>query len=88
MMAQYFAVFDGGRQGPFHSVEEPIALLKRISKERSHTLDQAQHFFLHDSAVEQVETVDGKPECLRLGWVAREEWGALAPLSDDTVSQS
>jgi hypothetical protein len=73
---EYFAVLsDGDRRGPFDSVSEPIRILKQTSRDLGHTDDEARHFFLHESAIEQVETVDGKTDCFRLGWLAREESG-------------
>jgi hypothetical protein len=56
-------------------MKEPIEIIKRISKLRGHTEEQEHHFFVHGSAVEQVDTVDGVSECFRLGWLAREKSG-------------
>jgi hypothetical protein len=75
-MIEYFAVIDDDtRRGPFDTMREPIALLKENSKARGHTDEQARHFFLHESSVQQVETVDGKVDCFCLGWLGREESG-------------
>ena len=82
-MTEYFAVLDDDdRRGPFDTMQEPVALLKANSKARGHTDEQAQHYFLNQSAVEQVETVEGKVECIRLGWMNREKSG-----SQDHVGQ-
>ena len=53
-------------------MREPVALIKQASKDLGHTEEEAQQFFLHQTAVEQVEMVNGKAECFRLGWQARE----------------
>lgn len=75
-MTEYFAVIgDFDRRGPFETMHEPVALIKQASKALGHTDEQAQHFFLYQSAVEQVDTVGGKAECIRLGWQAREASG-------------
>jgi hypothetical protein len=75
-MTEYFAVLgDNDRRGPFASMHEPVELLKQASRDRGDTEEQAQHFFLNQSAVEEVVTVDGKTECFRLGWLAREKAG-------------
>jgi|SRR5476651_569181 hypothetical protein len=86
-MTEYFAVIDDdNRRGPFDTMREPVALLKANSKARGHTDEQARHFFLHESSVQQVETVDGKVDCFCLGWLGREETGwetqAAEPLVD------
>ena len=90
-MTEYFAVLDDDdRRGPFDTMQEPVALLKANSKARGHTDEQARYFFFHQSAVEQVETVDGKVECFRLGWQAREQSGREAsPMEEweETTSQ-
>jgi hypothetical protein len=73
-MTEYFAVLDdNNRRGPFDSIRESVSHLKETSRARGHTDEQAYNFFLHQSSVERVETVDGKVECSRLGWQAREE---------------
>ena len=75
-MTQYFAVLDDfDRRGPFDNMQEPVALIKQASKDLRHTPEQAEQFFLHQTAVEQVDIVNGKPECFRLGWQAREASG-------------
>ena len=86
-MTEYFAVIDDdNRRGPFDTMREPVALLKANSKARGHTDEQARHFFLHESSVQQVETVDGKVDCFCLGWLGHEETGwetqAAEPLVD------
>ena len=86
-MTEYFAVIDDdNRRGPFDTIREPVALLKANSKARGHTDEQARHFFLHESSVQQVETVDGKVDCFCLGWLGHEETGwetqAAEPLVD------
>jgi hypothetical protein len=81
-MTEYFAVIgDDDRRGPFGTMHEPVALLKQASRDRGYTDEQANHFFLHQSAVEQVDTVGGKVECFSLGWRAREESGRDEELS-------
>jgi hypothetical protein len=73
-MTQYFAVLENeDRRGPFDTIGEACRLLKRISRDRGHTPDQALQFFLHTSAVEQVDTLHGKPECFQPGWLAEEK---------------
>ncbi len=75
-MTEYFAVLgDFDRRGPFETMREPVALIKEASKALGHTDEEAQHFFLYQSAVEQVDSMDGKEECVRLGWQARERSG-------------
>ncbi len=75
-MTEYFAVLDDyDRRGPFDNMEEPVALIKQASKDLGHTEEQARRFFLYQTAVEQVDVVDGKTECFCLGWQAREESG-------------
>jgi len=76
--SQYFAILDeGDRRGPFHSMMEPVALLKQISRDRGHTQAQARDFFHFQSAVEQVETLNGEEKCFRVGWLDRERTGRL-----------
>jgi hypothetical protein len=83
-MTEYFAVIDDDdRRGPFDTLHEPVALLKQASRDRGHTDEQANHFFLHQSAVEQVDTVGGKVECFSLGWRAREQSGRGGELSSE-----
>ena len=85
-MTEYFAVTDDDdRRGPFDTMEEPVALLKENSRARGHTREQARHFFLYQSAVEQEDSVDGKVECFRLGWLAREESGAKELSPEESV---
>jgi hypothetical protein len=77
-MNQYFAVLDNEeRHGPFDTIGEACRLLKQTSRDRGYTQEQAQKFFLHGSAVEQVDTVNGHPECFQVGWLAREQSGRL-----------
>ena len=55
-MIHYFAVIhDDDRWGPFESMHEPMALLSQTSRDRGHTEEQAENFFFHQSAVEQVD---------------------------------
>ncbi len=86
-MKEYFAVLDGNdRRGPFVSMREPVEILKQTSRDRDYTEEQAQHFFLNESAVEQVETVGGNEECFRMGWLAREKAGRAEESSpEDSV---
>ena len=85
-MTEYFAVIDDDdRWGPFDTLREPIALLKESSKARGHTDDQARHFFLHESSVQQVDTVDGKVDCICLGWLGREESGREEQVAEPLV---
>jgi hypothetical protein len=73
-MTQYFAVLDDSdRRGPFATSQEPVALIKKASRDLGHTPEQAEHFFLHQAAVEQVDTADGRTKCIRLDWPARED---------------
>ena len=75
-MIDYFAVIDDdNRRGPFDTIREPVELLKANSRARGHTDEKARHFFLHESSVQQVETIDGKVDCFRLAWLAQEESG-------------
>jgi hypothetical protein len=87
-MTEYFAVIDDdNRRGPFDTMHEPIALLKQASRDRGYTDEQANHFFLHQSAVEQVDTVGGKVECFSLGWRAREESGRDEESSSENTAE-
>ena len=84
-MTEYFAVLDDfDRRGPFETMREPVALIKQASKALGHTDEQAQHFFLHQSALERVDTVDGKQECFRVGWQARERSGREELTTDES----
>jgi hypothetical protein len=75
-MIEYFAVIDDDdRWGPFDTMQEPVALLKQSSRDRGYTHEQANQFFLHQSALEQVNTVDGKVESFTLGSLAQAEFG-------------
>jgi hypothetical protein len=77
-MNQYFAVLNNEeRHGPFDTIGEACRLLKQTSHDRGYTPEQAQQFFLHGSAVEQVDTVNGNPECFQVGWLAREQSGRM-----------
>src|SRR5450432_3483595 len=81
-MTQYFARIDNDDcWGPFDSIHEPIAILKQASKDREHSNEQACYFFLHQSALEQVEIVNGEKERIRLGWLARDQSGRQEELS-------
>ncbi len=83
-MTEYFAMIgDDDRRGPFDTMHEPVALLKQASRDRGHTDEQANHFFLHESAVEQMDTVGGKVECFSLGWRAREQSGRDEELASE-----
>jgi hypothetical protein len=84
-MTQYFAVLDDfDRRGPFDTLQEPVALIKKASKDLGHTKEEAQQFFLYRTAVEQVDVVNGKPECFRLGWQAREASGVEEETADES----
>jgi hypothetical protein len=84
-MTEYFAVLDDfDRRGPFDTMQEPVALIKKASKDLGHTPEQAEQYFLHQSAVEQVDIVNGKPECFRLGWQAREASGVEEEATDES----
>jgi|ERR1700677_134131 len=84
-MTQYYAVLDDfDRRGPFDTMQEPVDLIKKTSKDLGHTKEEAQQFFLHQTAVEQVDIVNGKTECFRLGWQAREASGVEAEATDES----
>ena len=84
-MTQYFAVLDDfDRRGPFDTMQEPVDLIKKASKDLGHTKEEAQQFFLHQTAVEQVDVINGKPECFRLGWQAREASGVEEEATDES----
>lgn len=84
-MTKYFAVLDDfDRRGPFDTMQEPVDLIKKASKVLGHTPEQAEQYFLHQSAVEQVDIVNGKQECIRLGWQAREASGAEEEATDES----
>ncbi len=69
-MTQYFVVIaDCPRSGPFYSIGDACRHLKQSSNDRGHTDEEAHHFFHFESAVEQVETVDGKVERFHVGWI-------------------
>jgi len=75
-LTEYFAVIDADeRRGPFPSMLQAGSLLKQVSQDRGHTDEQARHFFLHESAVEMLKTVDGNSERVRLIWMGRQESG-------------
>jgi hypothetical protein len=83
-MIVYFAVIDDDdRWGPFETMQEPVALLQQSSRDRGYTDEQVNHFFLHRSAVEQVDTLGDKVNYFRLGWMAREESGRNQELSSE-----
>jgi hypothetical protein len=83
-MTEYFAVLDDfDRRGPFSTMQEPVALIKKASKDSGHSEEEAQQFFLYQTAVEQVDIVNGKEECIRLGWQAREASGAEEEAMDE-----
>jgi len=87
-MKEYFAVVDVlDRRGPFDSASESVELIKQTSRDRGHTDEQGQYYFLYQSAVEKVETVDGKRECFRLGWLAREKAGREEELSPENSAE-
>ena len=87
-MTEYFAVLDDhDRLGPFESMHEPVEILKQTSRDRGYTDEQAQHFFLHHSAVEQVDTIGDKSECFRLGWLAREKSGMSEELPPENPAE-
>ena len=73
-MIQYFALIGkDDRRGPFESLCKPVELLKEISEALGHSKEEARNFFLHGSAVEKVEVIDGKTDRINVGWLAREE---------------
>jgi hypothetical protein len=75
-MTEYYAVIDDlGRKGPFTTMQEASTVLKDASKARGHTDEQAIHFFLHESSVVEVLTLNGQQEFFNLGWLAREKSG-------------
>lgn len=76
-MIEYFAVIDadGFRRGPFQTIGEASRFLKNISSDRRYTDDEARQFFLYDSAVVMVETVNGRVDFINVGWLAREKSG-------------
>jgi hypothetical protein len=45
-------------------------------------------FFLYETSVEQVETVDGKVDCVCLGWLMREESGREEQAAEPLVDMS
>jgi hypothetical protein len=69
-------VLDGYcREGPFNSMLEAVMGLKQISEAWGHRDEEARHFFLRHSAIEQVETQKGRLECIRLSWLEQGESG-------------
>jgi hypothetical protein len=79
---EYFAVLDDdNRRGPFHSMGEAGGFLRHVSRYLGHTNEQAHHFFAHESAIEQVETLDGREQRVRVGWLEREKTGRLDVLA-------
>lgn len=73
-ITEYFAVINADdRRGPFNSMLQAGSLLKEVSQDRGHTDEQARHFFIHESAVEMLKTVDGNAERVRLIWMGRKE---------------
>jgi hypothetical protein len=84
-MTQYYAVLDDfDRRGPFDTLQEPVDLIRKASKDLGHTKGEAQHFFLYQTAVEKVDFVNGKRECFRLGWQAREASGVEEEATDES----
>ncbi len=57
-MTRYFAVLDNKRHGPFDSIGKACRLIKQVSRDRGDTPEEAQQFFLRDSAVEQTDTLN------------------------------
>ena len=81
-MTRYFAVLDNKeRWGPFDTIGEACRHLKQAARERGYTPEQAEQFFLHDSAVEQVDTDNGIPDCFQVAWLAREQSGRMESAS-------
>jgi hypothetical protein len=76
-MTEYFAVIDddGVRRGPFPSIGAASRFLKEASADRGYTEEEARQFFLHDSAIVMVETVNGQVDFINVSWLAREEAG-------------
>jgi hypothetical protein len=84
-MPKFFAVVGPTeRRGPFLTIKEAIALLRDISEKRGYTAEQAHHFFVSGSAIEEEHNVGDKIEYFRLGWLAREQWGRLDENMQDT----
>jgi hypothetical protein len=75
-MTEYYAVIDDqGRTGPFQTMQEASRVLKDASKSRGHTDAQARQFFLYESSVVEVQSLNGQQEFFNLGWLARDESG-------------
>jgi hypothetical protein len=76
-MTEYFAIIDDEtmRRGPFETISEASQFLKEIAIDRSFTDEEAHQFFLNDSAVVRVETVNGRLDFINIGWLAREKSG-------------
>ena len=86
-MTEYFAVIndEGLRRGPFHTIGEASRFLKDVSSDRRYTDEEARQFFLYESAVVMVETVNGREEVINVGWLAREKSGRHLDESNEPV---
>jgi hypothetical protein len=84
-MTEYFAVTDddGVRSGPFHTIGNASRFLKKVASDRGYSDEEAREFFLRDSAVVMVETVNGKVDFTNVGWLAREKSGRLPAETED-----
>jgi hypothetical protein len=71
---EYFAVMDedGVRRGPFATMDEATRFLQDVALVRGYTDEQADQFFLRESAVVKVETTDGAVVFYNLNCPGRE----------------
>jgi hypothetical protein len=74
-LIEYFTVIDedGLRAGPFETLEEATGFLRKFALNRGYTHEQADQFFLHESAVVKVQTSNGRSKFFNLGWKASEK---------------
>jgi len=86
---KYFAVIDDEQQrrGPFATMQEASTILKEAAKARGYTDEKAHHFFLCESSVVEVQSINGQMEFFNVGWLAREESGREEPVLEMTDVQ-
>ena len=73
-MTEYFAIMDEDRlrRGPFATMQDAVLFLKETSRDRGHTDEKAQEFYLHETAIVKVEPSTGHEDVFNLSWLARE----------------
>jgi hypothetical protein len=75
-MTEFYAIIDDlRRDGPFTTMQGASAVLKKASRARGYTDEQARRFFLQESSVIKLQNLNGRQEIINVGWLAREESG-------------